>query len=66
MKKLLGLVLVLGLCAVVSQPAPARAYTCQQICSSEYSSCKLDCRFTPYPGCLNDCTQEYNACIAGC
>ena len=66
MKKLFGLALVLGLCAVVSQPAPARAYTCQEICGGEWSSCRLDCRFTPYTGCSNDCWQEYQACLAAC
>lgn len=66
MKKLFGLALVLGLCAVVSQPAPARAYTCQEICAGEWSSCRLDCRFSPYPGCTNDCWQEYQTCLAGC
>ncbi|HEX6901179.1 MAG TPA: hypothetical protein VF789_15750 [Thermoanaerobaculia bacterium] len=65
MKKLFGLALVLGLCTWISNAAPAHA-SCVQICGSEYASCKLDCRFNPYPGCLNDCTMEYNACVAAC
>src|SRR6185295_128466 len=46
--------------------APIFLFSCVQICGSEDASCKLDCRFNPYPGCLNDCTSEYNACVAGC
>ncbi|HEY9422751.1 MAG TPA: hypothetical protein VIW92_15155 [Thermoanaerobaculia bacterium] len=66
MKKLFGLALVLGFCSVVSRPAPAHAYTCQEICLGEYNSCQMDCRFSPYPGCYNDCDQWYYACLAGC
>ena len=40
--------------------------TCSGLCFSEYSSCKLDCRFQPYPGCANDCWLAYQACLAGC
>ncbi len=40
--------------------------TCSGLCSSEHSSCKLDCRFQPYPGCANDCWLAYQACLAGC
>jgi hypothetical protein len=46
--------------------APVNLATCQQLCASEYSSCKLDCRFQPYPGCANDCWMAYQACLAGC
>ena len=48
------------------QVQPINLYTCSQLCASEYSSCKLDCRFQPYPGCANDCWMEYQTCLAGC
>ncbi|HXU29797.1 MAG TPA: hypothetical protein VN851_04385 [Thermoanaerobaculia bacterium] len=48
------------------QLQPINLYTCSQLCGSEYSSCKLDCRFQPYPGCANDCWLAYQACLAGC
>ncbi len=47
-------------------PQPINLYTCAQLCASEYSSCKLDCRFQPYTGCANDCWLAYQACLAGC
>ena len=65
MKKLFGLTLVLVVCALVGRAKPAHA-TCLDICTSEYNSCKIDCRFNPYPGCLTDCNNEYNACKAAC
>ncbi len=45
---------------------PIKLYTCAQLCFTEYTSCKLDCRFWPYPGCANDCYAEYQSCLAGC
>jgi len=58
----------LGIAALAKLAAPTQAfaYTCTDICAGEYASCRLDCRFTPYTGCLNDCFQEYQACLAGC
>jgi hypothetical protein len=68
MKKLSGLALVLAL-TLVALLAPARtssASPCTDICYSENTSCKLDCRFNPYPGCLSDCSSELQACLAAC
>jgi hypothetical protein len=58
----------LGIAALakLASPTPAFAFTCQQICAAENSSCKLDCRFTPYPGCQTDCFHENQACLAAC
>ena len=67
MKKLFGLALVLGLCAVVSRPVPAHAYTCFDICFSEDNACRADCHWGGYyPGCYEDCDARYTACLAGC
>lgn len=55
--------------AAVQPAAPPVApinLTCSGVCFSEYNSCKLDCRFQPYPGCANDCWLTYQACLAGC
>lgn len=69
-KSLLKLALAAAFaCAALWQaaaPAPALAFTCQDICFSEWNSCRLDCRFFPYPGCANDCWQEQQTCLAGC
>jgi hypothetical protein len=68
MKKLSGLALVLAL-TLVALLGPARtssASPCTDLCYSENFSCKLDCRFTPYPGCLTDCANELQACLAAC
>lgn len=56
----------LGIALLAKLAAPAHAYTCQELCLGDYNSCKLDCRFTPYPGCLTDCSHEYQACLAAC
>lgn len=68
MKKLSGLALVLAL-TLVALLAPAKtssASPCTDICFSEWTSCKLDCRFNPYPGCLSFCNSDYQACLAAC
>jgi hypothetical protein len=65
MKKLFGLTLVLVVCMLVGRAKPVHA-TCLDNCLGEFNSCKLDCRFNPYPGCLTDCNNEYNACKAAC
>jgi hypothetical protein len=46
--------------------APVNLSSCTDLCLTEYNSCRLDCRFQPYPGCANDCWLEYQACLAGC
>jgi len=66
MKKLFGLTLVLALSSLIGPAKPVHASTCTDICLGDYTSCKMDCRFNPYPGCLNDCTHDYNVCLAGC
>ena len=45
---------------------PVNLSACTDLCGSEYNSCRLDCRFQPYPGCANDCWLEYQACLGGC
>jgi hypothetical protein len=66
MKKLFALTLVLALCTLVGRAKPAHAFTCAEICGSEYTSCKIDCRFNPYPGCTTDCNTEYSTCLSHC
>ena len=66
MKKLFALTAVLALCALVGRAKPAHAYTCAQLCGGDFSQCKLDCRFNPYPGCLTDCNTESSACLSHC
>jgi hypothetical protein len=66
MKKLFALTAVLALCSLVGRAKPAHAYTCAQLCGGDFSQCKLDCRFNPYPGCLTDCNTEYSACLSHC
>ena len=66
MKKLFGLTLVLVLCTLVGRAKPAHAATCMDLCLSDDHSCRIDCRFNPYPGCLSDCQADYQACLAAC
>ena len=67
MKKLFGLALVLGLCAVVSRPVPVQANDCYNRCWSEDYWCRADCHWGGYyPGCYEDCDRNYSACLAGC
>lgn len=66
MKKLFSLIAVLALCSLIGPAKTVHASACTDICAGEYSSCKLDCRFNPYPGCLNECTTDYQTCLAGC
>ena len=66
MKRLAALTLVLGLCALLGPAKTSSAYTCAQICDSDYHSCQIDCRFFPYTGCANDCHSAWLACLAGC
>lgn len=66
MKKLAALTLVLGLCALLGPAKTSQASTCQDLCRSDYTSCRLDCYHTGYPGCANDCWQEEQLCLAGC
>jgi hypothetical protein len=65
MRKILVAALVLTLCSLCP-PATVSASPCTDLCYSEYNSCKLDCRFNPYTGCLQDCNNELNACLAAC
>ena len=51
MKKLFGLTLALVLCSLIGRAKPAHAFTCAEICGADYTSCRTDCRFTPYQGC---------------
>jgi hypothetical protein len=66
MKKLFGLTLALVLCSLIGRAKPAHATSCADICLGDYVSCKTDCRFNPYPGCLSDCSQDYSACLSHC
>ncbi|MBW8878499.1 MAG: hypothetical protein JF614_26360 [Acidobacteria bacterium] len=66
MKRLAALTLVLGLCALLGPAKTSSAYTCAQLCDGDYHSCQVDCRFSPYPGCANDCRNEWQTCLAGC
>jgi hypothetical protein len=66
MKKLFALTLLLALCSLTGPAKPAHASTCTDICLGDYSSCKVDCRFNPYPGCLSDCSSDYQACLSHC
>jgi len=66
MKKLFALALALTLCSLIGPAKSVHASTCTDACLTDYTSCKVDCRFTPYPGCLNDCWTEYQACLAAC
>jgi hypothetical protein len=66
MKKLFGLTLALVLCSMIGRAKPAHAFTCAEICGADYTSCRTDCRFTPYQGCQSDCSQEYSACLSHC
>jgi hypothetical protein len=66
MKKLFALTLTLALCSLIGRVKPAHAYTCLEICTGEWTQCKEDCRFNPYPGCIPECNSEHTACLAGC
>lgn len=66
MKKLFALTLVLALCSLIGPAKSVHASPCTDICASEYTSCKVDCRFNPYPGCTNQCWLAYQSCLAGC
>jgi len=47
-------------------PEPVFLSACTDLCYSEWNSCRVDCHFQPYPGCIQDCNQERDACIAAC
>ena len=66
MKKLYGLVLVLGIVALVDPARSSHAGALCNYCDRTYFLCIDNCNSFPYDACATDCIEGRQDCYADC